>query len=281
MVKSFLHLENIHIDLSLHEVHSGNTVLSSSEEVLPVLHDFYSRLYEPTSNKTDEEIDQFLQLLNLPTVKGDTSNLIGDITPKEVELGIKKLRPGKAPRIDGLTVDFYTRFADTLSDILAKVFNRIFAEKQLTFSQRMAIIILLFKKGDHQLVENYRPISLTNTDYKILAYILTMRLEIHLVDIIHTNQTAYMPKSFIDINICSVQDFIDYIMEKDLHHAVLFLDFKKAFDSISHPFLFRLLYRIGLPEEFIVWIWIMHSNAYSVVYHRNWMTPHILLGRGV
>ncbi len=140
--------------------------------------------------------------------------------------------------MDGLTVDFYTYFADTLSDILAAVFNKIFAEKQLTFSQRMAIIILLFKKGNHQLVENYRPISLTNTDYKILAYILTMRLETHLVDIIHTNQTAYMPKRFIGINIHSVQDFIDYTTEKDLHHAVLFLDFKKAFDSISHPFLF-------------------------------------------
>ncbi len=152
----------------------------------------------------DEEIDQFLQLLDLPMVKGDTTGLIGDITSKEVELAIKKLRPGKASGIDGLTVDFYTCFADTLSDILAEVFNKIFAEKQLTFSQRMAIIILLFKKGDHQLVENYRPISLTNTDYKILVYILTMRLETHLVDIVHTNQIAYMPKRFISINIHSV-----------------------------------------------------------------------------
>ena len=126
--------------------------------------------------------------------------------------------------MDGLTVDFYTYFADTLSDILAAVFNKIFAEKQLTFSQWLVIIILLFKKGDHQLVENYRPISLTNTDYKILAYILTMRLESHLVDIIHINQMAYMPKRFIGINICSVQDFIDYTIVNDLHHAVLFLD---------------------------------------------------------
>ena len=46
MVKSFLHLEDVHVDLSLHEVHSGNTVLSSSEEVLPILHAFYS-FYQP------------------------------------------------------------------------------------------------------------------------------------------------------------------------------------------------------------------------------------------
>ncbi len=44
------------------------------------------------------------------------------------------------------------------------------------------------------MVENYQPILLTNTDYKILAYILTARLDKHLAVIIHINQTAYMSK---------------------------------------------------------------------------------------
>ena len=59
--------------------------------MLPVLHDFYSHLYEPTINKTDAEIDKFLQALDLPTVKGDTTGLVGDIMPKEVQSTIKKL----------------------------------------------------------------------------------------------------------------------------------------------------------------------------------------------
>ncbi len=84
MVKSFLYLEDIHVDLSLREVCSGTAVLSSSEDVLPILHDFYSYLYEPTSNKINKEIDQFLQLLDLPTVKGDTAGLIGGVSYQEI-----------------------------------------------------------------------------------------------------------------------------------------------------------------------------------------------------
>ncbi len=81
---------------------------------------------------------------------------------------------------------------------------------------------------------NYRPISLTNADYKILAYILTAQLTSHLTDVIAVNQTAYMKGHFIGMNICSVQDTLDHIVKKSWTSLVLFLDFKKAFDSVSH-----------------------------------------------
>ena len=58
--------------------------------------------------------------------------------------------------------------------------------------QRLAIIILLFKKGHKTDTSNYRPISLTNCNYKILAYIFSLRLEPYLTGIIHGNQTTYM-----------------------------------------------------------------------------------------
>ena len=110
------------------------------------------------------------------------------------------------------------------------------------------------------MVENYRPILLTNTDYKILAYILTARLDTHLASIIHTNQTVYMSKHFIGLNIRSVQDFVDHIEDQNLDHSILFLDFKKAFDSISHHFLFQLLVRMGYIECIHTICWQIHGS---------------------
>ncbi len=78
-------------------------------------------------------------------------------------------------------------------------------------------------------------------DYKILAYILTARLAVHLLDIIHPSQTAYMESRFIGTNIHAIQDMIDFNFENNTNSLVLFLDFKKAFDSVSHVFLFTLL----------------------------------------
>ena len=180
-----------------------------------------------------------------------------------------------------MTAEFYKHFADILAPILTKVFNKCFEQSALTNSQRLAIIILLFKKGDSLLLGNYRPISLTNSDYKILAYILTIRLEDHLTDVILVNQTAYMKGCFIGCNICSVQDVINYFSRHNLSYLVLFLDFKKAFDSVDHEFLFHLLEHIGIPTDFIKWVKIMYSNATSVVRHNGWLTVPFPLGRGV
>ena len=83
------------------------------------------------------------------------------------------------------------------------------------------------------------------THYKILAYILTMQLEDHLTDIISVNQTAYMKGHFIGCNICSIQDVIHYFSQYNLSHLVLFLNFKKAFNSVDHEFLFYLLEHIN------------------------------------
>ena len=150
MVKLFLHLEDICVDVALHE-----QFVSDPNQVLPVIQDFYTHLYVAYDTKQDFEIDQLLNKLSIPVLKGDMSGLIKRITASEVENTIKKLHPRKAPGLDGLTADFYTRFVNTLCNILTAVFNEIFNQKQLTFSQHLAIIILLFKKGDHRMVENY------------------------------------------------------------------------------------------------------------------------------
>ncbi len=79
-----------------------------------------------------------------------------------------------------------------------------------------------------------------NADYKILAYILTAWLCDQLTFLVSPNQTAYMKGHFIGTNIKSVQDMINYTAKNNLDHLVLFLDFKKAFDSVLHRFLMKL-----------------------------------------
>ena len=201
------------------------------------------------------DLEDFLKNIpSIPKIKADTSNLVGLITDREVEDTIGQLRKNKSLGSDGLTTEFYKHFCEEITPILTLTFNKIFEQKKLAPSQRLAIIILLFKKGDARYLTNYKPISLTNADYKILAYILTSRLDTHLFDIIVVNQTAYMKGHFIGCNIRNVQDAMDHFAKNNLPHLLLFLDFKKAFNSVSHQILFELLHHIGIPDEFITWI---------------------------
>ena len=55
--------------------------------------------------------------------------------------------------------------------------KKIYENKEMSFSQRLAVLTLIHKKGDTKLLKKYRPISLTNTDYKIIAFVFARRLQ--------------------------------------------------------------------------------------------------------
>ena len=72
------------------------------------------------------------------------------------------------------------------------MFEECYTNGILSNSQRKSVISLIFKENDRELLKNYRPISLTNTDYKILAYILANRVQSVLPKILNSDQTGYV-----------------------------------------------------------------------------------------
>ncbi len=127
-------------------------------------------MYKEQNKHSPDDIESFLSALDLPQMTVET--VVGPIMEEEVQAAIMKLKPSKAPGSDGLMAGFYQKFAGILVPLLTKVFNKAFEIGHLSPSQCLAVIVLLFKKGLCTLPTNYRPISLTNLDYKILAYIL-------------------------------------------------------------------------------------------------------------
>ena len=65
----------------------------------------------------------------------------------------------------------------TIRIIVVDAFNEAFDDGILADTQRKAVISLIYKKGDAELLANYRPISLTNVEYKILAFCLATRMQ--------------------------------------------------------------------------------------------------------
>ena len=83
---------------------------------------------------------------------------------------------GKSPGSDGLPMEFRGAFWDLLGGDLVNVFNASLEAGLPSFSQREALIALIFKKGDRLDHKNCRPISLLNDDYKLCARVLACRL---------------------------------------------------------------------------------------------------------
>jgi hypothetical protein len=133
-----------------------------------------------------------------------------DISEEEVFDAIMKLKHDKSPGIDGLTPEFYQVYWPLLKNPFMSMIYECYANKRLPTTLNQAVLTLIFKKGERHLLKNYRPISITNYDYKILAFVLARRLQDVIKNLVHSDQSGYIKGRFIGINVRYIIDFYKY-----------------------------------------------------------------------
>ena len=193
-------------------------------------------------------------------------------------LGMAK---GKSPGSDGLLAEFYVAFWDVLGPDFVEVLNASFDSGLLPFSQRVALISLVFKKGDRLLHKNWRPISLLNVDYKICTRTIAGRLLKVIHHVVARDQTCGVPHRFIGENVALLRDVVHYANEANLPLAILSLDQEKAFDRVDWPFLQSTLLRMGFGPSFIKWVALFYTDIRSSILINSYASRHFKPSRGV
>lgn len=154
----------------------------------------------------------------------------------------------------------------------------------MTVSQNRGLIRLLpkpKKRKELLKIDNWRPISLLNVDIKIGSKALAIRLEQVLPNIIHSDQAGFVKRRFIGECIRSIDDVIYYTKHKSRSGIALFLDFKKAFDSLDHSFIKKALNSFNFGQSIIRWFSTMYSNANSCIINNGYTSEYFPIKRGV
>lgn len=257
-------------------------VVSGDIEVMKVMTKFYKELYS-SQNISDECIKNYLMQLNIECKLNIQEQQLCDaeITENECLYVIKSMKCNKSPGSDGLPSEFYKQFWNEIKICFMANLREIFYEGELSNSMKRAIISLIFKKGDKLLLKNYRPISLTNTDYKIIAFVLSVRMQKVIPKVVSYDQTAYIKNRFIGTNIRLTLDIFDFVETFNLEGALLLLDFEKAFDTVEWSFMYKVLQKLGFGENYIRWITILYTKPEFVLKNNGWLSSSIKMSRGI
>ena len=125
----------------------------------------------------------------------------------------------------------------------------------MSYTQKLGVISLIPKgKKDRHYLKNWRPISLLNVVYKLGSACIANRLKNVLPFLIHENQKGFMSGRFIGENIRLLYDLLLYTDINDIPGLLLLIDFEKAFDSISHDFIRKVLHFFKFGPSIVKWL---------------------------
>ena len=153
---------------------------------------------------------------------------------------------------------------------------------KLSIGQRRGIINLIPKKDkDPRLLKNWHPISLLNTDYKIITKLLANRVKKVLPSVINPDQVAYLKNRFIGQNIRTILDIMGYTRLMDKKGIIVFLDFEKAFDTIRWEVIYDSLLLFNFGPSFTHWVKTIYNESEACITNNGFSSPFFRLQRGV
>jgi exonuclease III len=139
----------------------------------------------------------------------------------------------------------------------------------------------LYKKKDPTLIENYRPITLLNTDYKLLTRALSLQLIESIKQLIHRDQAGFIPGRSIFDHIRLSRLMTTFAEVTERNGSIIALDQEKAYDKLDHNYLWRTLETFDLPELFIKTVKTLYNDAYTTVVINREFSRAFKVTRGV
>jgi hypothetical protein len=128
-----------------------------------------------------------------------------------------------------------------------------------------SIIVPIYKKGDKTDCSNYLGISLLSTLYKILSNILLSRLTPYVDEIIGDHQCGFRCNRSTTDQIFCIRQILEQKWEYNGTVHQLFIDLRKAYDSVRREVLYTILIEFGIPRKLVRLIKIYLNENYTKI----------------
>jgi len=197
---------------------------------------------------------------------GQLPVVLEDITEKEVSVAVRQLKNGKSAGVDKIQAELLKTANSTIPHLTSvSLCNLVWQQEAVPVDWRRGIIIPLTKKDDLTDCNNWRGITLLSVTGKVFEKVLLNRIHNIVDQLLRQQQAGFRPgRSCID-QIFSLWQIIQKVSEGQKPVTVNLVDFRKAFDSISRPALWKILKWYGLPKKLVYVIQSLYTDCCSAV----------------
>ncbi|CAI6370121.1 unnamed protein product [Macrosiphum euphorbiae] len=169
----------------------------------------------------------------------------------EIRFQIKILKNHKSPGEDQIHAELLKKGGEEMTFRLWKLIHRIWLSEKVPEDWKIALVCPIHKKGDKQDCNNYRGIALLSVAYKVFTNCILSRIRTKSEQIIGDYQGGFRPgRSTVD-QIFILRQLFQKTWEFDKEMHVLFIDFKKAYDSIHRKSLINILREYNFPQKLV------------------------------
>lgn len=209
-----------------------------------------------------------------PTAAAEEAGRVAEcqVSLEEVQKACRDQRPSGCSGEDGLPPGVWRLADGVLQPLLARLFTAIGRTGQVPQGFLNGVVSSIHKKGDLTAIANYRPITLLNTDYRLLTRVLATRFGPALNKVIGPEQTAFLPGRQIGDSVRLLQMLPAALRAahaggdatRPSSGAVVFLDIKGAYDTVDRTFLYDVLRAVGFGAFVDVWVRVLLTGTWAV-----------------
>lgn len=251
------------------------TILTAQNDIKTEIYNYFAALMTGSAVNAEQQED-LLRHVRASLSTEASNSLTAEVDEDDLETAIVQSSKNKSPGPDGLPAEFYQVFYEKLKSKLLLVCKELMdSERDIPEEFLAGVVVLIPKNPLGTSIGNLRPITLLNSDYKIMTRILARRLKMIMHEVTGPYQTAVGKDRSILQTVCEYRDVIATAEVLNINCALMTLDFEKAFDRVNHEYLFRTMYKMGFPQSFVNLVRRILKNSSSKIMVNGQLTKSI------
>ena len=225
-------------------IKSNGVEITDNEAICDKMNEHFASVGQKLAEKLPTSRNSPLDYLtgDFPRLDSFTPTTTEEVS--KIIKGLKSCSPGH----DQIYMSVIKLSNQILAPVLCNLFNRAMSEGYFPLQLKIAKIIPLYKDGNRSVESNYRPISILSAISKIFEKIIFIRLNKHVTDnsILTDDQFGFRSNLSPQSALISLTYHLLSNLNENKTSIGIFLDFKKAFDTIDHNILLDKLQFYGL-----------------------------------